>query len=115
MINKKVNQYARKFLADNTRTTAVTNETLQRTYKDCVMPAPSNLYDKIIARIEEMKKDSTEQKNVEKMKQYNLRLPEELCQNIKEYLEKYETQSNFIREAIEREIERRKRGSHGEI
>lgn len=45
----------------------------------------------------------------EKMKQYNLRLPEKLLQQITEHLEKHESQSNFIREAIEREIDRRKK------
>ncbi|MFS0855173.1 hypothetical protein [Paenibacillus taichungensis] len=56
-IKSQVNKYAVKFLADNKRSTIVTDERLEDTYRDCVVPPNHSLYLSIKIRIEEMRKD----------------------------------------------------------
>lgn len=50
--------YAVKFLADNSRNTPANNETLEKTFRNCVLPAKTYLYESIKKRIEEMRHDN---------------------------------------------------------
>ncbi|MFB5759064.1 hypothetical protein [Paenibacillus medicaginis] len=55
----RINQYANKFFADNSRNTPVTDATLEHTFKNCVIPAKPVMYAEIKERIKEMKADTT--------------------------------------------------------
>ena len=55
IIKQKIEMYAGKFLADNNRNSPVTDETLEKTYKGCVLPAEKSLYKDIKIQIEEMR------------------------------------------------------------
>lgn len=48
---------AGKFLADHSRITPVTDETLEKAYERCVCPPKQHLYPSIKKRIEEMRND----------------------------------------------------------
>ena len=56
MSTGKAMQYAHKFLADNSINKVVNDETLQEAFKNCVIPASSELYPEIKIAIEELKK-----------------------------------------------------------
>lgn len=60
--NNRVEAYAIKFLADHNRNTPVTNETLEKSFRDCVTPANFEQYEDIKIRIEEMREDTTNYK-----------------------------------------------------
>jgi hypothetical protein len=64
MLNR-VEQYAWKFFADNTRDTLVNENYLQKTFKDCIIPAPKFLYALIIDKIIKMKSDGKSKFNNE--------------------------------------------------
>lgn len=53
----RVNQYAGCFLADNRDNTPINKNTLEKTFKDCVIPAPKFLYPLITEEIQRMKKE----------------------------------------------------------
>lgn len=52
-----IEAYAGKFLADHSRKTPVTDETLEKAYDRCVSPARKEIYPGIKKRIEEMRND----------------------------------------------------------
>lgn len=65
IILNRVEQYAWKFFAENTRSTSVNKITLENTFKDCIIPAPKFLYELIINKVQEMKVDGQSKFNNE--------------------------------------------------
>ena len=54
----RVEAYAIKFLADHNRNTLVTDEILEKSFRNCVTPANFEQYEDIKVRIEEMREDA---------------------------------------------------------
>jgi ribosomal protein S7 len=54
----RIEEYAIKFLVDHSRNAVVNDETLEKAFVNCVIPAQKTLYPAIKKRIEEMRIDS---------------------------------------------------------
>lgn len=53
--DQKVTAYAGKFIADHSRAVPVNDETLEKAFANCVIPAHKRIYPRIKSKIEEMR------------------------------------------------------------